>query len=59
MLPKEKIDRINELGRRARFGTLTEEEKKEQAALRMEYIVWFRAAIRGEAAPSHGDEEEE
>ena len=36
---KEKIARINELSRKSKAEGLTEEEKKEQALLRQEYIA--------------------
>lgn len=45
---KEKIDRINELAHLSRKRPLTEDEKREQAALREEYIKEFRAKLRGE-----------
>ena len=47
-MDKEKIDRINELGRIAKQRELTEEEAKERAALREEYLKFFRASLRGE-----------
>lgn len=47
-MEKEKIDRINELGRIAKQRPLTEEETKERAALREEYLRFFRAGLRGE-----------
>lgn len=37
-MTQEQIDRINELARKARFADLTEEEKKERAALRRAYV---------------------
>lgn len=37
-MEQRKIDRINELARKAKASSLTEEEKQEQAALRREYI---------------------
>lgn len=37
-MDQEKIDRINELYRKQKAGTLTAGEKKEQAKLRAEYI---------------------
>lgn len=46
MLSKEKIDRINELTKRAKAGILTEEEAKERTALRKEYLDTFRATMR-------------
>ena len=44
----EKIARINELNRKSKAEGLTEEEKKEQAALRSEYIANVRANLRGQ-----------
>ncbi|AVK83338.1 hypothetical protein C3943_07035 [Lysinibacillus sp. B2A1] len=46
MLSKEKIKRINELSAKAKSGTLTEAEAKEQTALRKEYLDTFRATMR-------------
>jgi uncharacterized protein YnzC (UPF0291/DUF896 family) len=45
-MDKAKIDRINELGRIAKERELTEAEIAERAALREEYIAYFRAEIR-------------
>ena len=39
----EKIKRINLLAKKAKEGSLTEDEKKEQAALRDEYVRAMRA----------------
>ncbi len=44
----EKIARINELYHRSKAEGLTEEEQKEQAALRSEYIANVRANLRGQ-----------
>ena len=44
---KEKIDRINELARLSKQRELTESEREEQAALRREYLEFFRASLRG------------
>lgn len=41
------LDRINELARKQKAEGLTPEEKKEQATLREEYIVEYRAMLRG------------
>ena len=41
-MEKEKIDRINELARIKKIRPLTEDELKEQQALRREYIQGFR-----------------
>ena len=46
-MEKQKIDRINELGRLAKNRELTEEEKLEQKALREEYLKEVRAALKG------------
>ena len=42
-----KIDRINELARKSKEQELSPEEKKEQKALREEYIKEFRASFQG------------
>ena len=47
-MDKAKIDRINELGRLAKVRELTFEEQQERAALRNEYITYFRSEIRKE-----------
>ena len=47
-MEKEKVDRINELGRIAKERELTEEEKKEREMLRAEYIAEFRRTLRGD-----------
>lgn len=44
----EKIKRINELYHKSKAEGLTEEELKEQAALRSEYIANVRANLRGQ-----------
>ena len=45
-MDKAKIDRINELGRLAKERELTPEELAERAALREEYLAYFRGEIR-------------
>ena len=45
---EKKIARINELYQKAKAEGLTEEEKKEQASLRSEYIANIRANLRGQ-----------
>ena len=46
-MKQERIDRINELARKAKAEGLTDAEKAEQAELRAEYIKDFRASLRG------------
>lgn len=46
-MEKIKLDRINELARKAKVEKLTEDEKLEQKVLREEYIKEFRASMRG------------
>ena len=45
---QEKINRINELAKKAKTGPLTEMEKQEQAALRQEYIQNVRSNLRSQ-----------
>lgn len=45
---QEKINRINELYKKSKAEGLTEEERKEQALLREEYIANVRANLRGQ-----------
>lgn len=45
-MDNEKIDRINTLAHKAKSVGLTDEEKKEQEALRKEYIETIRNNIR-------------
>jgi len=46
MLPKEKLDRINELSKRSKTSGLSIEEAKEQTMLRKEYLETFRSSMR-------------
>ena len=46
-MEQAKVDRINELARLSKTRPLSEEDKKEQAALRAEYIRDFRASFGG------------
>jgi len=48
MLPKNKMDRINELARKSKVTELSHEEKTEHHSLRAEYLAKFREAFRGE-----------
>lgn len=45
-MKQEKIDRINELAIKQKSIGLTEEEKKEQADLRKEYLEAIRESMR-------------
>ena len=45
-MEKEKIDRINELGRLMKERPLTEEEKQEQAELRKAYLEEVKRALK-------------
>lgn len=47
-MEKEKIDRINELARKQRTVGLDENEKTEQAQLRLEYLQGIRASFGAE-----------
>ena len=44
----EKINRINELARKQKEASLSPEEKAEQAALRAEYLLEFRASFQNQ-----------
>lgn len=45
-MEKKKIERINELGRLMKTRPLTEDEQKEQAQLRREYLDEVRSALK-------------
>ena len=47
-MEQKKIDRINELARKAKKEPLTEPEKAEQAALRREYIDSVVGSLKGQ-----------
>ena len=47
MITEADIKRINELYHKQKAGTLTPEEKDEQAALRIAYIAAIRENLRG------------
>lgn len=44
----EKIQRINELSRKSKAEGLTEEERKEQAVLRREFVESFRSNLKAQ-----------
>jgi uncharacterized protein YnzC (UPF0291/DUF896 family) len=46
MLSEEKMNRINELARKAKETTLSTKEKEEQQQLRKEYLAAFRSGMR-------------
>lgn len=47
-MTNEKINRINELYRKSKAEGLTEDEKKEQAILRKEFIANVRGNLRNQ-----------
>ncbi|MGN0522385.1 MAG: DUF896 domain-containing protein [Eubacterium sp.] len=47
-MTEEKINRINELAHKSKSQGLTDDEKREQAALRREYIDSFKASLIGQ-----------
>lgn len=47
-MDQKKIDRINVLARKSKAEGLTEDEKKEQALLRQQYIAIVRRNLRGQ-----------
>lgn len=47
-MDETKLNRINELYKKAKAEGLTEDETKEQALLRQEYIASVRANLRGQ-----------
>ncbi len=44
-MEQSKLERINELARKSKEGSLTEQEKKEQKILREEYIAMFKKSL--------------
>ena len=48
MITQKEIDRINELARKSKTETLSEEEKIEQKALRVKYINGFKESLEGQ-----------
>lgn len=44
-MEQKKLDRINELAKKKKEGTLTEEEATERKALHEEYILEFRRSF--------------
>ncbi len=47
-MEQKKLDRINELARKAKQGPLTQAELDERDALRREYIDSFKASLIGQ-----------
>lgn len=48
MLEKKKLDRINELAKKKKEGTLTSAEASEQKELRQEYLKTFRKSFKAQ-----------
>ena len=48
MMDNDKIDRINTLAHKAKSVGLTEEDKKEQAELRKEYLAAVRQNLKAQ-----------
>lgn len=46
MLSSDKMQRINELARKKKAGTMTDAEAREQQTLRQEYLTAFRKSFR-------------
>jgi uncharacterized protein YnzC (UPF0291/DUF896 family) len=46
MLPKDKIDRINELSKKSKSEGLTTKEQEEQQSLRQQYLQSFRSSMK-------------
>lgn len=49
-MDEQKIARINELFKKKKEGSLTDEERKEQAELRAEYVASIRRNLRATLA---------
>lgn len=47
MLSPDKLSRISQLSRKSKTAGLSQEEAKEQSALREEYLQTFRKTMRG------------
>ncbi|MFC0558502.1 DUF896 domain-containing protein [Halalkalibacter alkalisediminis] len=48
MLSKDKLNRINELSKRAKTIGLTKQEEQEQQSLRKEYLQTFRNSFKNQ-----------
>lgn len=46
MLTADKLNRLNELAKKKKLGTITDEELKEQQFLREEYLMTFRESMK-------------
>jgi uncharacterized protein YnzC (UPF0291/DUF896 family) len=46
MLEKKKMERLNQLAKKKKAGTITEPEIQEQDMLRKEYLTVFRAGMK-------------
>ena len=46
MLTADKLNRLNELAKKKKLGTITDEELKAQQVLREEYLMTFRESMK-------------
>ena len=46
MLTADKLNCLNELAKKKKLGTITDEELKEQQVLREEYLMTFRESMK-------------
>lgn len=53
MIPKELIDRINQLAQKQRTCGLSDDEKADQALLRRQYIDLIKEQVRGQLEAAH------
>lgn len=44
-MEQKKLDRINELAKKQKAGTFNDDEKKEQAMLRREYVKSYKRSL--------------
>jgi uncharacterized protein YnzC (UPF0291/DUF896 family) len=57
MVSKEKVTRINELARKSKVTTLSDDEKTEQCLLRQEYLEGFRENFKRQLEVIHFEDD--